>query len=398
MKPLTLFDFERLSLGDALEFTARSLNEYGQHYKHWRIAYSGGKDSSATLAAVVHLISAGRVNAPESLGVLYADTRQELPPLHASAMAMLRAAEKRGVSTQIVLPPLDKRFMVYMFGRGVPPPNNGTLRWCTRQIKVDPMLAALETQRAEIGEKFLMLTGVRVGESAARDQRIAVSCSKDGAECGQGWFQQMSSDAISDTLAPLLHWRVCHVWDWLAYEAHGLPTQEVALSYGGDEAQEKEARTGCVGCPLATKDVALDLILREPQWAHLEPLKRLRPLYRELRKPQYRLRKHGETLKDGSTSKSPNRMGPLTLEARRFGLASVLNIQHDCNDAARERSRPGIDLINVEEAKRINELIGLNTWPQKWTGNEPRADEPHIPVIERELGNQWLFNQEEILT
>ena len=43
-----------------------------------------------------------------------------------------------------------------------------------------------------------MLTGVRIGESAARDQRIALSCTKDGGECGQGWFQQTSSQAVAD--------------------------------------------------------------------------------------------------------------------------------------------------------------------------------------------------------
>ncbi len=44
----------------------------------------------------------------------------------------------------------------------------------------------METLREDYGENFLMLTGVRIGESAARDQRIALSCTKDGGECGQG--------------------------------------------------------------------------------------------------------------------------------------------------------------------------------------------------------------------
>jgi DNA sulfur modification protein DndC len=44
--------------------------------------------------------------------------------------------------------PLDKRFLVYILGRGVPPPNNNTLRWCTRQIKVDPMAAELSERAA----------------------------------------------------------------------------------------------------------------------------------------------------------------------------------------------------------------------------------------------------------
>lgn len=65
---------------------------------------------------------------------------------------------------------------------GVPAPNNNTLRWCTRQIKIDPMQHALEERLAEIDGQVLMITGVRQGESAIRDRRIEMSCGKDGWE------------------------------------------------------------------------------------------------------------------------------------------------------------------------------------------------------------------------
>jgi DNA sulfur modification protein DndC len=51
----TLFDSDRMLLVDALELTAQSLTAYGASYDHWAIAYSGGKDSSATVTAVVYL-------------------------------------------------------------------------------------------------------------------------------------------------------------------------------------------------------------------------------------------------------------------------------------------------------------------------------------------------------
>jgi len=352
---------------EALELTANSLTAYGAEYRHWAIAYSGGKDSSATVAAVVHLIETGRVKAPESLTVLYADTRMELPPLHAAAMAMLEALRGRGITTRIVLPVMDDRFFVYMFGRGVPPPSN-TFRWCTSQIKIEPMLAALKGLRDQTGEKLLMLTGVRLGESAQRDSRIAMSCGKNGAECGQGWFQEATPEAIADTLAPLLHWRVCFVWDWLYFFGgeHGLPTQIVAEAYGGDEVNEINARTGCVGCNLASRDLALETILTNPRWHRLAPLMELRPLYAELKKPHNRLRKDGsETRKDGSLVTNPCRMGPLTFEARKMGLARIMDIQ----------GRAGVDLINEQEEARIRELIDLQTWPRGWSGDEPLASE-----------------------
>lgn len=363
----SMFDDQRLSLIDSLDLTAQSLIAYGASHKHWAIAYSGGKDSTALVAAVIYLIDQGRVPAPESLTVLYADTRQEIPPLHFGAMHMLATLEARGIRTQVVLPKMDDRYFVYMFGRGVPPPNNNTLRWCTPQIKVEPMVAALKALRDEYGEKFLMLTGVRIGESAARDGRIALSCGKNGAECGQGWFQETTPESVADTLAPILHWRVCHVWDWLLFGEHGLPTAVVAEVYGGDEAEEMNARTGCIGCPLATKDAALDYVLSLPQWAYLAPLKRLRPLYTELRKFQHRKQKNGERNKGGELSSNPNRKGPLTLEARAWALEQVLAVQNEINAAADAIGRPRMDLINAEEEARIRELIALRTYPQRWS-------------------------------
>jgi DNA sulfur modification protein DndC len=313
---------------------------------------------------VAWAIQAGKIDPPESLTVLYADTRQEIPPLQQAAMNLLADLRRDGFETKIVLPPMDKRYFVYMLGRGVPPPNNGTLRWCTRQIKVDPMMASLEALREQIGQKLLMITGVRLGESEARDQRIALSCSTTKGECGQGWFQEATKEAVADTLAPLVHWRVCHVWDWLFFGEHNYSNvSQIADVYGDDD-----VRTGCAGCPLVDRDVALERLVKTDEWAHLKPLLELKPLYRELRYTrQWRLRKPGgETRKDGTPVKNQQRLGPLTMKARKYGLERVLDIQ----------KRSGVDLINADEEARIRELWTLNIWPQRWTGNEPTGDKP----------------------
>ena len=36
--------------------------------------------------------------------------------------------------------------------------------------------------------------------------------------------------------------------------------------------------------------------------------------------------------------------------------------------------RARVDLINAEEEARIRELIAARTFPDKWSGDEPRAD------------------------
>ena len=134
-------------------------------------------------------------------------------------------------------------------------------------------------------------------------------------------------------------------------------------------------RTGCIGCNLASKDVALETVLRLPQWQYLAPLKGLRPLYAELLKPHYRLRKDGtDRCKDGRLAANPMRMGPLTMEARRYGLSQVLDMQTHVNVGAVQLGQPCIDLINTEEHARILALIEANIWPERWTGREIRAD------------------------
>lgn len=392
MQPTLFEGSKRLVYDDAVELTLQSMQAYGPDHDHWGIAWSGGKDSSATLTLILHLLDTGQLAQPKSLSVFYADTRQELPPLAIAAERIMLQMAERGIRCEVVRAPLDKRFLVYILGRGVPPPNNNTLRWCTRQIKIDPMTEALERRINEIDGNILMITGVRQGESAIRDQRIVMSCGKDGAECGQGWYQQVLPQAKGirgriATLAPLLHWRVCNVWDWLRFyaplpEYGGWATSAIADAYGGDEAEEKNARTGCAGCPLASKDLALMTIVAMPEWSYLSPLLGLKPLYRELRLPHNRLRKPGvERLKNGAIAANPQRMGPLTFDARLMGLARVLGIQAEINVEAERLGRPKIDILNEEEESRIRELISAETWPQGWDGDEPVADTPMASVF-----------------
>lgn len=407
MKQASLFDgSRRMQMRESIELTVQSMQAYGHEHDHWGIAWSGGKDSTATLTLIVYLIAAEIIKPPRTLTVFYADTRMELPPLAIAARKIMEQLRARGIDVRVVCAPLDKRFFVYILGRGVPPPNNNTLRWCTRQIKVDPMTAAIERALESIEGQVLMITGVRQGESAVRDRRIEMSCGKDGAECGQGWYQQVLPNAKGlrgriATLAPLLHWRVCHVWDWLNFyapdaEYGAWATTAIADAYGGNEAEEINARTGCVGCPLASEEKALDNVLANPAWSHLEPLKGLKPLYRELREPQHRLKKAGaERLKDGSIAKNPQRMGPLTLAAREMGLRRVLDIQNECNMAAAALGRDSIDILNEEEVARIHGLIASGTWPDGWEGDEPRADTIMETVYQNGAVQPLLFHPSE---
>lgn len=371
-RQISLFEDSRLDLQGAIDMSLQSLREYGEKYRHWIVAYSGGKDSSATVAFVSWAIRERLVPRPDSLTVLYADTRQELPPLHATAMQVMGRLREEGHSAHVVLPPMEDRFYVYILGRGVPPPSN-TFRWCTPKLKIKPMLAALEQSHGDAGEKLLMLTGVRMGESAARDQRIAISCSKDSGECGTGWMQVSAPEALTDTLAPLLHWRVCHVFDWLYFERsrHGYPEiANIAAVYGDDD-----VRTGCIGCPLASRDNALERVVQHDEWRYLSPLLELKPMFRQMKKARWRKRKaRPELLKSGGYAKNGQRMGPLTMDARAHWLEKILDVQNRVNEAAAVDTRPAVDLINDEEERAIRQMWADDVWPRKWSADDIDAD------------------------
>jgi DNA sulfur modification protein DndC len=172
----------------------------------------------------------------------------------------------------------------------------------------------------------------------------------------------------------------------------GFPTERVADSYGGEEAEEVNARTGCVGCNLASRDTALETLLKEERWRYLAPLMRLRPLYAELKLPKNRLRKRGRELrKDGTLVANPNRMGPLTMEARRRGMAQVIAIQDEIN-----ANKPDEDLdyllIDAEERQAIEAMINANVWPNGWSGEEGRADLPFDEIRKDGTQQTHLFD------
>lgn len=121
-RQLTLFDGARRTLEQAVELSIASLSEYGQRYDHWAVAYSGGKDSSATVSFLAWALAAGRLQWPKSITVLYADTRLELPPLQHGAMELMRKVGDVGMGSRVVRADIDNRFLVYMLGRGDPPP------------------------------------------------------------------------------------------------------------------------------------------------------------------------------------------------------------------------------------------------------------------------------------
>ena len=82
----SFFDDIKPSLDNSIAISLESLATYGRQYRHWCVAYSGGKDSSSTVTFVTWAIKNKLIPAPELLHILYSDTRLELIPLQQTAL------------------------------------------------------------------------------------------------------------------------------------------------------------------------------------------------------------------------------------------------------------------------------------------------------------------------
>ena len=387
----------RMDMRSAINLSLESLSTYLARHKHLVVMFSGGKDSTAALTFTLWAIFSGRVPAPESVTVILADTRLELPPLMQSALRLLDEARERGdeagirVVTRVTVAPVDERILVYMLGTGVPPATSMTMRWCTRLAKGKPADAALADLRGagDAGD-VLVITGLRVGESAVRDVRIATACSSKGGECGAGLYQKTAEKRNDAVLAPLLHWRACHIWEWnlnwAPMEEYGSwSTRLVAQVYGGAtpdtkvdlEVIDERARTGCMTCFVIEDDLATERVVKLADWSHLAPVLELKELWRRLRRHDVRLRQpKGEKRADGKLAAKQHRVGPVIIPARLDALAQVLDVQRRVNEAAARLARPGLDILNPEEEARIRALCAAGTWPRRWTGREKLATAP----------------------
>jgi DNA sulfur modification protein DndC len=361
-----------LSLQEAIDLTINSLNTYGSNLSAWVIGYSGGKDSTATATLIDWLIATEQIESPSSKILVFCNTLMELPFLLDSANRLLDHLQAKGWQIRRTEPQLEttipktERFFVTMLGKGYPPPHN-RFRWCTNRLKAEKIDSICLAIRSEYGNDFLGIDGIRKGESIARDRIITTSCNKEDGECGQGWFHKNQS-GTGYKLSPLLHWRVCNVWDWLVeakYE-YGYPLDGVFETYGmGDYDPENDeplnSRTGCIGCPLVTTaneekpriDKALETVILQDRWTHLAPFTRLADIYWRLRWDEsFRHRK-----KNGEK-------GCLTLAARQWALDAILGLQAESTKLALEKGLTPYVLIQPEEVELIQKMILDRTFPK----------------------------------
>jgi len=302
-------------------------------YRRWYVMYSGGKDSTAALVLTLEALK----DTDASVEVLYCDTQLEIPTLYQFAQEFLGFLATQGVKTTVLTPDPEESFWVQVVGKGYPMPHNG-FRWCTARLKVRPVERYLKTL-AQQESQGLVVTGVRFGESDARDLRLSLSCSR-GGECGQGvWFEESGRLGLG-YFSPIVIWRECDVWDFLSFVAPdwGYPTVGISAIYHG-----RETRFGCWTCSVVSQDRTMQKIVAvDPQWRPLLEFRNWLVMF--TRDPANRVYK-----RDGS-------LGRLTMAARKTVLMRLRELEEQL----------GLHLLSASEYNLITELWDSGQYPDHY--------------------------------
>ena len=81
--------------------------------------------------------------------------------------------DKLPIKSAMVPPPANNSFWANVIGRGFPTPRmNGTFRWCTDRVKINPSGEYIQKVIDTEGKEVVVLLGVRKAESIARKRRI----------------------------------------------------------------------------------------------------------------------------------------------------------------------------------------------------------------------------------
>jgi len=174
---------------------------------HWVIAFSGGKDSTASLKVLLSAMRRAK-RRPEGLTIIYCDTGVENPILDVYVKTLLhrmRAEFEDGglpIGVRVLKAPVQDRFFVRLIGRGYPPPTN-TFRWCTTGLRIRPVSQYIRAQRPN---DTVLVLGLRRSESAQRDRSLQRSENLY-------WQKQREGVGEYDLFLPIVEMNVPEVWD-----------------------------------------------------------------------------------------------------------------------------------------------------------------------------------------
>lgn len=368
----------------------------------WAVAWSGGKDSTCVMGLVVKMLE----ELPAELRTrrVYAvmsDTMMENPNLEEymreQVFLLNEYAKEQGlpIEAQTVVRPNEHSYFYLVLGKGYfLPQNNGTGRWCTDRLKIQPQNKALR----EIDPSFILM-GVRLSESVKRKSSIKKwrgEVTRVGTKIGEHVDLKQSN-----TFMPIVDFTVEDVWQYLQRERLGWSsTHKVRTLYreatgecGFTNPKKTEAkasvsescgaRFGCWNCPVVLKDRSTEEMSKSNPW--MAPLLEWRMLQlkvmgdykpdrpagqrRKARSADLRMwesigaeirkvtksghKMDGKRMLDRKTGEPRDDQGTLTIEARRYLLDHLLETERKVNELRAKEGLAPISLISEEEVVLI---------------------------------------------
>ncbi len=340
---------------------------YRSDNRPWVIGYSGGKDSTTVVELVYKMLQTlPDWQRHKKVYIVSSDTRIENPliKIYLNKMNELigQAAERDGlpIVSTMVMPPANNSFWANVIGRGFPTPRvNGTFRWCTDRLKINPSADYIREVIKKEGNEVVVLLGVRKAESIARKRRI------EGRELANRLMNRHETIQDAYVYNPIVELTTDDVWDvllrldggetpWgsnnnelvsLYADADSGECPFAGLHAGGQTQSCGNSRFGCWVCTVVKEDKSLNGFIRSGH-RELIPLSKFRSWLMSIRDDDDKREKKRRNGTVYETKDGQMGYGPFTWEARQLILTKLIETQQ----------RMGYELITVEELKAIDEI------------------------------------------
>ncbi|WP_331490102.1 DNA phosphorothioation system sulfurtransferase DndC [Sporofaciens musculi] len=340
---------------------------YRSDNRPWVIGYSGGKDSTTVVELVYKMLQTlPDWQRHKKVYIVSSDTRIENPliKIYLNKMNELigQAAERDGlpIVSTMVMPPANNSFWANVIGRGFPTPRvNGTFRWCTDRLKINPSADYIREVIKKEGNEVVVLLGVRKAESIARKRRI------EGRELANRLMNRHETIQDAYVYNPIVELTTDDVWDVLlrldgGETPWGSNNNELVSLYadadsgecpfagihaGGQTQSCGNSRFGCWVCTVVKEDKSLNGFIKSGH-RELIPLSKFRSWLMSIRDDDDKREKKRRNGTVYETKDGQMGYGPFTWEARQLILIKLIETQQ----------RMGYELITIEELKAIDEI------------------------------------------
>ncbi|HBO2935066.1 TPA: phosphoadenosine phosphosulfate reductase family protein [Pseudomonas aeruginosa] len=366
--------------------------------RHPSVAWSGGKDSSVTLAITLmayrELMAAG-VSVP-TLHVCHSDTKIENPVVKAYNSLMIKQIEsysqESGIPIRIWIasPGLSNDYLVSVIG-GRTIMSVGSNAKCSMMMKVEPLNKLKRQLRkaiaAEAGKKpkeveIVSIIGTRFDESAARNRAMT--------ERGESATDAV--DAMDDgqlVLSPIAHFSTMEVFEFIGHvRSEKIKTYDrwdnlvelyrdanngdcMVNAYIANREQARSpcaARTGCWGCLRVSTDTSANSLLahEDGKYEWMRPLVELREFMKRMHfNPKARAWVARDVGEDGYIQIIPNAYSPTYTKAL---LQAILSIQAREETEARKLGiAPRFELLTLKQVMAIELNWGRYGYQKPWT-------------------------------